>query len=111
VPLVRDLATGAERRIIDEFTDPGSTPVTRVYDAIDKAWTMGDRAIEGEEIKRPLKQTADIAALLLGQPLSQPGTTAQFAWEVRQGEVEPDSVSDWYFGLTRGKVPEEEEER
>ena len=89
-----------------------ATPVVRTWEAVDKAWTMGDRWItEGEAPQRPIKQTGDLTALLLGLPLSQPGTTAQFAWEVKEGEVEPESISDWYFGTTKGKVPSEEEGR
>jgi hypothetical protein len=36
--------------------------------------------------------------------------TAQFAWDVHEGKADPKSVSDWYFGITKGKVPEKKDE-
>jgi hypothetical protein len=111
VPLIRDIAGATERKAIGEYADAGATPVTRVYDAIDKVYKMGDKYVsEGESPKRPIKQIADLTALLTGTPVSQAGTTGQFLWDYQAGEADPQSISDWYFGVTRGKVPESETE-
>lgn len=111
IPLARDLATGIERKMIGEYTDPGSTPVTRVYDAVDRSWTIGDKyAEEGELPEKPLKTFGNLAAVFTGLPLSQPATTGQFLWDYSEGESNPDTVSDWYFGITKDKVPSDEGE-
>ncbi len=107
IPLVRDFTNAAERKLAGQYSDYSQTPVTRVYDAVDKAWMQGKRLHEGKDIKNPIKQTGDLSATLLGIPTSQPGATAQFLWDTHQGNADPKSVSDWYFGLTKGKVPDE----
>jgi hypothetical protein len=109
LPFIRDFTNATERKIAGQYSDYSQTPVTRVYEAVDKAWSFGKRAAEGEDIKNPIKQAGDITATLFGVPTSQPGATAQFLWDVRQGEADPQGVSDWYFGLTKGKVREQEE--
>jgi hypothetical protein len=108
LPLLRDLASGIERKSIGQYADPGQTPIGRVYDATDKAWKMGkDAVVDGEA--PPIKGTADVTAVLTGTPISQLGTSGQFLWDYHEGEADPQSISDWYFGITKGKVPEETE--
>jgi hypothetical protein len=111
VPLARDLATGTERTMIGEYTDPGSTPVTRVYDAVDRSWQIGDTyAEEGELPEKPVKTFGNLAAVFTGLPLGQPAVTGQFLWDYSQGEANPQGITDWYFGISKGKVPSEEQE-
>lgn len=111
VPLARDFTSGVERKLIGEYADIGSTPVTRIYDAIEKAGRSGyDFATEGETPDRAIKQTADLTAILTGAPVSQAGATGQFLWDYSNDEADPQGFSDWYFGITRGKVPEEDKE-
>jgi hypothetical protein len=105
IPLVRDFTNAAERKLAGQYSDYSQTPVTRVYEAVDKSWSLGKKAVEGDDIKNPIKQTGDLSATLLGIPTSQVGSTSQFLWDVREGKSHPDSISDWYFGLTKGKVP------
>jgi hypothetical protein len=109
IPVARDFATFAQRKIAGQYaTEPGATPISRVGDAVNQAWNSGKRKIvKGENPKEPIKQVSDLAAIPLGQPLSQPGATAQFLWDVHEGKSDPKSVSDWYFGLTKGKVPDQ----
>lgn len=111
IPLVRDVANGVERTINGQYTDPGSNPVSRVYDAVDRSWQIGDKfAEEGELPEKPIKTFGNLAAVFTGLPLSQPGTTGQFLWDYSEGNTDPQNVSDWYFGITKDKVPSEEEE-
>jgi hypothetical protein len=111
IPIARDVANYAERKLSGQYA--GSiidSPVSRVAEAGEKAVKMGDKYItEGEAPGRPIKQTADLVAILGGVPVSQAGTTTQFLWDVERGDQDPQSVSDWYFGLTRGKTPENSE--
>jgi hypothetical protein len=112
IPLARDFANWAERKATGQYTtEPGNTPITRVSDAVNQAWDAGKRKYKtGENPQRPIKMTGDLTAILLGVPTSQVGATAQFAWDVHEGKADPKSVSDWYFGITKGKVPEKKDE-
>ena len=109
IPLLRDFTNAVERKVAGQYSDYSQTPVTRVYEAVDKAFQLGKRAYKGEEIKSPIKQTGDLSATLLGVPTSQPGATAQFLWDVHEGKSDPKGISDWYFGLTKGKVPDDKQ--
>jgi len=104
IPLIRDFTNAAERKIAGQYSDWSQTPVTRVYDAIGKAWQAGKKIDKGEEVKNPVKLTGDLSATLIGIPTSQPGATAQFFWDVHEGKQHPETISDWYFGITKGKV-------
>lgn len=107
VPLLRDAAVYGKRELQGEYATL-STPLTRVIDSAVKAGKTGwNFATEGETPERPIKQVGDLTAILGGVPTSQIGTTTQFLWDYSDGEVEPDTISDWYFGLSRGKAPDE----
>jgi hypothetical protein len=108
IPLLRDFASYAERKVSGQYAGaPGQTPVERVWDAVEKTFKMGhDYVAEGEAPKRPIKQVADVTAILTGTPISQAGTSGQFLWDYAEGDADPQSLSDWYFGITKGKVPE-----
>ncbi len=112
IPLARDYANYKERQLAGQFAgDPGQNPVQRIYDAVDKTFKMGNKYFaEGEAPQAPIRQIADVTAVLTGTPLSQPGTTGQFLWDYSQGEQDPQSISDWYYGITKGKVPEDKAE-
>lgn len=110
IPLVRDVATTVERKISDEYSVFGQSPVDKVYDTVERAWETGDKWIEeGEAPDKPLKRAGDLTAILTGLPTSQLGTSGQFLWDYSEGEVDPQTKTDWYFGVTRGKEPAEEE--
>jgi hypothetical protein len=112
IPVARDYANYKERKMIGQYaTDPGGTPLSRIWEAADKAQKVGLDEWAGEEVDKPIKKAGDISAVLLGLPTSQVGTTAQFAWDVQHEETDPETLSDWYFGITRGKVPSEEDRR
>jgi hypothetical protein len=112
IPLLRDYASFKERQISGQYASaPGEVPVQRIWDAVEKTYKMGDKYLtEGETPTRPIKQVADVTAILTGTPISQAGTSGQFLWDYTEGDADPQSLSDWYFGITRGKVPEKDGE-
>jgi hypothetical protein len=110
IPIIRDFASVAERKLAGQYADIGSMPTQRIYSSMERAAKDGYKlAAEGEAPGRPLKETGDLAAVFTGLPLSQPATTGQFLWDYAEGEADPQSISDWYFGITKGKVPDKEE--
>jgi hypothetical protein len=109
IPLARDMASGVERKSIGQYSDPGQNPVSRVYDAVDRSYSIGkDFAEGGDGPDDPLKTYGNLASVFTGLPIGQPATTGQFLWDYSEGNVNPEGVSDWYFGLTKAKVPSEE---
>lgn len=108
LPLIRDAANYGERKLAGEYTTL-STPVARVIETVEKAAVSSYKIAtgEGEEINKPIKQGGEIAAVLFGLPTGQVGTTAQYLWDYGEGEADPETISDFYFGITRGKEPEE----
>lgn len=108
VPLVRDLAAVTERKLIGQY-GAYQDPVTRVWDAAGRASQIGkDYVTEGELPDDPIKTTGNLAAVFTGLPIGQPATTGQFLWDYSEGATDPETVADWYFGLTKAKVPSEE---
>ncbi|MFL6728063.1 MAG: hypothetical protein ACJ8FS_16345 [Sphingomicrobium sp.] len=112
IPIARDLATWANQSLGGQYAgDPGSTPVSRTLSAITKATKDAVKWEKtGEGPKHPIKEAAGTTAIVAGVPIRQAGGAAQFLWDVHHDEQDPQSVSDWYFGLTTGRVPKKTEE-
>jgi hypothetical protein len=111
IPILRDAANYAESQMIGQYaSEVGTTPFTRIADAVEKAVKMGKKVHDHKPVERAIKQTGDLTSILFGLPVSQIGTTAQFAWDVAHGKQHPETISDWYFGITRDKKPAKDEE-
>jgi hypothetical protein len=53
IPLVRDFTNAAERKLAGQYSDYSQTPVTRVYEAVDKSWSLGKKAVFAILVGRP----------------------------------------------------------
>ena len=108
VPIARDLANWGNQTLGGQYAgDPGSTPVGRTLTAITQAISSAVKwEKKGVAPKAPIKEAGNTAAVAAGLPISQASAAAQFLWDVHTGAQDPKSVSDWYFGLTKGKVPD-----
>jgi hypothetical protein len=108
IPLLRDAAGSGERLLRDEFATFGQTPISNL---LTTGWRAGEQtydvAFESEEVTgRYIKTLSQTAGAALGLPGGQFGKTAGFLWDVNSGTVDPETVRDWYSGITSGKVPE-----
>lgn len=112
VPIVRDAANTGERLLTGRYASGfAQTPVSSAMDA---GWKAGEGsykiAFEDEEVTgRYLKSMGAASGYAFGVPGGQLGKTGGFLWDYSQGEVEADTVRDWYSGLAYGKVPEDKE--
>jgi hypothetical protein len=105
-------------REIAGFLDKGFgykvSPIARVVEDIEKsakdAWKLLDMDEETEESDSVVKNILSGLGAAFKLPLGQIGATAEFAKDVYTGEAEPETASDWFYGITRGKIPEEEEQ-
>ena len=109
VPLVRDMASYGERKMAGQYATVGTTPVIRAEEALKKAGTLAVKAAQGEELPdTTVKTMIETPGYFLGLPTGQPAATAQFLWDYTNGDTNPEGLTDWFKGLTKGKVPEDE---
>lgn len=115
VPVARDVANVAERNIRGEYANLES-PVSQTFEtvgkAIDRTFALSEDApyieLEDNEANGAyIRGVANAIGLSFGLPGGQVGKTGGFLWDVQSGEADPDSVRDWYAGLTSGRLPEE----
>ncbi len=109
IPFLRDGANYAERSFNDEYATLSTTPIVRIEEATVKAVKAIDKAAQGEEPERWVKTAIETPGYFIGLPTGQPAVTAQFLWDYQNEEVEPEGIADWYLGLTKGRLPEEDE--
>jgi len=64
--------------------------------------------IEGEETKRATRNAIETLGYFTGLTTGQMATAAQFLVDVSYEEQDPETVKDWYDGLTTGKIKEKE---
>ena len=107
-PILRDVAAYGERKMQDEYATLGSSPVIRTLEVADRVAKLGAKAATGEELPaNTVKTMIEAPGYFLGLPTGQAGATGQFLWDYTTGEADPESLNDWYWGLSKGKVPEE----
>lgn len=112
VPIVRDVAGGAERLAQGKFVGSlGQTALGRLSDSILKlgvdAWAAVD---EDREVNRRWPaHVINATGLALGLPgTSQIARTTNYIQDVRDGEQNPDTVLDWMTGLLKGPQQDQE---
>lgn len=110
IPVVRDVANVAEKKATGEFSQFNPGPITRIYKSSEQLggdlWdiTFGD----GEASDRWVQHAIETPGYFLALPTGQPAATSQFLWEVWSGDADPETVSDWYQGLTTGRLKKDE---
>lgn len=62
--------------------------------------------IEGDETTRATRNALEATGYATGLVPGQVATAAQFLVDVGYGEQDPETVAEWWEGLTKGKVSE-----
>lgn len=107
VPLVRDLLGVVERKASGQYAGTPTHPLFRAGESIMKVGTDAIRGVKGEDVSdRWVKHAVEAPGYFFGLPSGQASNTAQFLYDVEQGNADPDGFDDWYTGLTKGKVEE-----
>jgi hypothetical protein len=112
IPVVRDLAGGAERLAQGKYVGSlGQTAMGRIADSVlalgVDAWAAID---EDREVNRRWPaHVINSTGLLLGLPgTSQVARTTNYVQDVQDGEQNPDSLLDWMTGLLKGPQKNQE---
>lgn len=108
VPIVRDVANFAERSLIGEYSNL-ENPVSQSVEAVWKSGQQSLQVAQGEKEADGayLRGMANVTGYIFGIPGGQIGKTGGFLWDVNTGQQDPQSVRDWYSGLTYGRTPAE----
>jgi len=112
IPFARDAATYGERKLSGQYASFGGTPIQRIFEDMGKSAANLYKVEEGEKEFGPdaIPGLANTAGTLFHLPLGQPGSSAKFLWQYQRGEVEPQSIGDWYTGLSKGKMAKDEKQ-
>lgn len=107
IPLVRDLARPVWDGIAgDRLFDYQLSPVQRAGQSVVNVATDVGHAAQGEDTRHATRDTLEAAGYWTGLVPGQLAAATQFLVDVGRGDQSPQSVSDWYKGLTTGRVPE-----
>lgn len=102
IPLLRDIAKAAL-----EGRDYEISPVARAVDTAVKAGVDAYKIGTGEETpKGAAKHLVAGVGYVAGLPTEAPFTAGKFLWDINNGDADPQSIRDWYQGITSGKVTE-----
>jgi hypothetical protein len=105
IPGIRDMASYVRRRAQGDYADYSVTPANRVGDSIITLFRDAKNAATGEVVSdRWLKHAIETPGYFLGLPTGQAAQTGQFLHDVWTGQQQPETVSEWYQGLTKGRI-------
>lgn len=104
LPVVRDIASAAIHNR-DFVPSPLIGMVNDTKKTVkDIASLVGIR--EEEPNPQLIKNTMRTFGYLTGAPTGQLGTSAQFLWDVSEGEEDPEDLADWLQGIAKGTIKE-----
>jgi len=105
VPYGRDIANAASSKMAGKpFGDPKLSPVegfgSNVVRLGNDIWKAGS----GEDVSKTfIKNLFNVAGVVTALPLGQPGSSAQYVWDVLvEGSENPENLLEWMRGLTIG---------
>lgn len=102
IPIVRDVAGALDSGFGYKFT-----PISSVFQSGINIVGDVQRILEGEETKRATRNAIEGAGYTLGLPTGQLAAAVQFIVDVAEGEQDPETVGDWFEGLSKGKLRDE----
>ncbi len=103
IPIVRDLAKAAI-----EGRDYEVSPIFRAVNDVLASGRDVTNYVQGEDVSENAgKHLATAFGYLTGLPTAAPFTAAKFLWDYNSGDADPESLKDWWQGITRGKVTHE----
>jgi len=109
IPFVRDVAPVAYAKATDDKTfGYRFTPAAGAWESLTRMAGDAGNLVEGEETKRATRNAIETVGYFTGLTTGQMATAAQFLVDVSYEEQDPETIGQWYEGLTTGKVTEPE---
>ena len=105
IPIVRDAAQPFWEGVIGKRGfDYQISPVQRAVQTVVNSGKDIGKIVRGDDTKRATRNALESVGYATGLVPGQIATAVQFLVDVGYGEQDPETVSDWYEGLTSGKV-------
>lgn len=108
IPVLRDAAPAVWAKV-DGSRSFGyqMSPLQRAGDSIVNALGDVGNLVTGEETRRATRHALEAAGYLTGLVPGQLASAAQFLVDVAEGAQDPETVAEWYEGLTKGKIADQ----
>lgn len=102
LPVVRDLANVAVKGF-----DSDVSSVDRFVSTASRTIKDVKRLAEGEDTKRATRNAMEVAGYFGAPTSGQMAATSQFLVDVYSGDQNPEGFSQWWEGLTKGKIKDD----
>ncbi len=103
IPVLRDIASVAQRKSEGKFANYTVTPLARLYETVETVIKdVADTASGADERDQKVRHGVDTAGYFLRLPLGQVTATAQYVHDLITGEQNPESAGDLWRGITKG---------
>lgn len=100
IPIMRDIA-----KAVLEGRDYEGSPLVNAVNSLIRGGVDVAHIARGEETSGNTgKHIATAVGLAAGLPTAAPFTAGKFLWDYGSGEASPESLAEWYRGLTTGKT-------
>lgn len=99
IPIARDVVNAAQSGFGYSFT-----PAARAFETGLNVWTDAGNLWEGDDTKRATRNVLELSGYTLGLPTGQLASSTQFIVDVSEGEQDPQTITDWMEGLSKGKL-------
>ena len=105
IPFVRDVTQPVWNKVEGKPTFGASlSPIQRVYDTAQNVAGDIGRAARGENTQHAIRDSLELTGYATGLVPGQVAAATQFLVDVGYGDQHPETVADWYRGLTTGKA-------
>lgn len=107
MPLVRDLGEPLYAKAADKPSfGYALSPMQKAGESVVNVGGDIGNLIEGDDTTRATRNALEATGYATGLVPGQVATAAQFLVDVGYGEQDPETVAEWWEGLTKGKVSE-----
>ncbi len=108
IPLVRDVARPLwDKAAGEKGFDYQLSPIQRgAQTVINTAGDVGKIA-RGDETTRATRNALESIGYTTGLVPGQIAASAQFLVDIGEGDADPQTIGEWYEGLTKGRIKED----
>jgi hypothetical protein len=108
IPGVRDVVDPALSAVHgDKVFDYRLSPIQGAGESLVRSGKDVHRIIEGEDTTRATRDMLETAGYFTGLVPGQVAASTQFLVDVGNGDADPETISDWYTGVTKGRLPQD----
>lgn len=108
IPMVRDAVDPIYSAITGQFSfGYRLSPVQGAVESLVRVGKDINKVAEGKETKRATRDVLEAVGYTTGLVPGQMAASTQFLVDVGNGDADPETIGDWYTGITKGRMPED----